>query len=139
MLVEQRRGQRLDHLEQPLGGDRRGGLHRFLRLALCEGDGLAGQRHRRQRFADGVEQPEQQRLAGDRAIDEPGGLHRRREHLARGAGQQRAIEVEEGARADPDGLAVARPVGCGVVIGATVRQNGRNPAWGKRGLSTRTL
>ena len=25
------------------------------------------------------------------------------------------------------------------VISATVRQNGRNPAWGKRGFSTRTL
>ena len=40
---------------------------------------------------------------GMRAIDQPGGLHRRREHLARCARQQRAIEVEEGrARADRD-------------------------------------
>ena len=57
--------QRLNHLQQPLGSDSRGGLHSLLRLAFCQGDGLAGQRHRRQGFADGVEQPEQQRLAGD--------------------------------------------------------------------------
>ncbi len=95
VLLEQRCGERLDHLDQSLGCNRRGRLNSDLWLALRECDRLSGERHRRQRLADRVEQLEQQGLAGDRAVDQPRRLHRLREHLAGRTGQQRAVEIEE--------------------------------------------
>ncbi len=99
VLVEQRGGERLDHLAEVHRGVTRRRLDRLAAAPLGEHRGLAGQRHRRQGLADGVEQLVQQRFPGDRPGHEPCGAHRVREHLARGTGEQRSVEVEEGGAA----------------------------------------
>ena len=96
MLVEQGRGERLHQGQQAVRSQLGSSLYRGLRLAPRQGDGLARQRHRGHGLADGVEQAEQKALTRDRAVDQPGFLHRCREHLAGGAGQQGSIEIEEG-------------------------------------------
>ena len=133
VLVEQRRGQRLHHRDAAgRAAVAAPPAPRRCDLPLASVDGLAGQRHRRQRLADRVEQAVQQCLARDRAADQAGLAHRRGEHLAGGAGQQRAVEVEERSTRRPSRRAGSERL----VISVTVRQNGKDPAWGKRGLST---
>ena len=95
MRGEGRLGERLHHAHEPFGNRVGRLLDGSLGAALGEGDRLAGERHRRQGLADRVEHPEQQSLARDRPRREPGQAHRVREHLARRAAQQRAIEIEE--------------------------------------------
>ena len=79
---EQRLGQRLHHGAQRGRSLCSGTFDRGLRLAPGQHRGLAGQRHRRDSLANGVEQLEQQRLARDRPADQASGLHGLREHLA---------------------------------------------------------
>ncbi len=123
VLLEDRPGERLDHRRQPLGGGLAGGPQGVAGAALGQRRGLPGQHHRRQRLADAVEQAVDEPLAGQAAVGEPGGLHRRRERLAGGAGQQRAVEVEEGSTPGRPASTDGRP------------KTGEAPL-GERGLST---
>ena len=82
-------------LDQSLGGGRRGRLHAACDLPLASATAWRASAIDGSVSPIGVEQPEQQAPRRDRAVDQPGRLHRRREHLAGRAGQQRAVEIEE--------------------------------------------
>ena len=87
---------RLHQAHQHVGGLGGRGADLGLRLPLGEGDAPAGQRHRRQRLTEGVEDAEQQLLAGHlpRRRDARS-AHRRRVHRPRRAGEQRPVQIEE--------------------------------------------
>ena len=121
-------GERLHHRTE-IVGDRLGRRpHRRLRAALGEADRLASQRHRRQRLADGVEQPVDELLARHGVgADQTGEPHGSGEHLAGCATEQRAVEVEEGSGA-------GRAARCGCRRG---RRGGHRVRLRRRGNRTR--
>ena len=102
VLGEQAGGERLHPIEQRLGGVGGRRLHRRLRPAL-------GQRWRAWRASaiDGsvsptvLKRPKTQPLAGEGPAAQAGPAHASARTGAAGAGQQRAIEVEEGGRGSP--------------------------------------
>ena len=95
VLVDERPGERLDHRRQGSGGGVAGLAHRVAWPPPGERGGLPGERHRRQRLADRVEDRIEQLLAGNRTPDEAGVAHRLGVNGAGSAGQQRPIQVEE--------------------------------------------
>ena len=95
MLIEQCRGERLHQFQEALACPDGGFLHGTARLALGQQHRLASECHRRQRLANGIEQPIHPRLAWNRAAAKPCSPKGRREHFARCSGKQGAVEIEE--------------------------------------------